>query len=240
MARTRGQPYKRILLKVSGEAIEGKDSPFHFDTLDRIVSEIVSVHSKGIEIGLIVGGGNILRGVEFSKHGYDRNQSDYMGMLATIINGLLLENIFLSKGVPVKLQSALRVDTVTEDIFLKNTHRYLEEGHIVILAGGTGNPYFTTDTAAALRACEIKADLLMKATKVDGVFDKDPVVHKNAVFYDTLTYKDFLRMNLKVMDSTAVAMCRDQRIPIAIFNIYKAGNIQKIVEGSRIGTTIKE
>ncbi len=232
--------YKRVLLKISGEAIVGSDSVFDLEIVNRIASEIALLQKKGVEIGLVIGGGNIIRGEKLSGYGLDRNMSDYMGMTATIINGLLFENILKSIGAQVVLQSALPIDTVAESIDLNKTALYLSSKTIVIFAAGTGNPYFTTDTAAALRALEINAGLFIKATKVDGVFDKDPVVHDDARFYKTLTYNDVLERNLKVMDMTAISLCRDGNLPIRVFNINQNGNIVRIVMGDNIGTTIKE
>lgn len=240
MERNREPKYRRILLKISGEAIQGHDSVFDLETVGRIASEIGEVQKEGVEIGLVIGGGNIVRGEKLSDYGLDRNQSDSMGMLATLINGLLFENVLLSQGIPAVLQSALPVDTVAESIDLKKTSRYLKEKSVVLFACGTGSPYFTTDTAAALRALEIDADVLMKATKVDGVFDKDPEVYSDARFFKTLTYDDVLKKNLKVMDITAITMCRNKKIPVIVFNINQRGNIIKLISGNYVGTTIKE
>jgi uridylate kinase len=240
LAKSRSLKYRRILVKISGEAIQGRDGVFDLPTASRIADEIAEIHGFGCEIGIVIGGGNIIRGEEFSRFGFDRIQSDYIGMLATVINGMLFENILRSKGVPAVVQSALVVETLTEDIALKRSRRYLEEKSVILFTGGTGSPYFTTDTAAALRACEINADLLLKATKVDGVFDKDPVDHDDAIFYRNLTYQEVLYRNLRVIDMAAVAMCRDQNIPIVIFNIHQGGNIAKIVKGYDVGTIIKE
>lgn len=240
MERNREPKYRRILLKISGEAIQGNDSVFDLETVGRIASEIGQVQKEGVGIGVVIGGGNIIRGEKLSGYGLDRNQADSMGMLATLINGLLFENVLLSQGIPAVLQSALPVDTVAESIDLKKTSRYLKEKSVILFAGGTGSPHFTTDTAAALRALEIDAEVLMKATKVDGVFDKDPEVYSDARFFKTLTYDDVLGRNLKVMDITAITMCRNKKIPVIVFNINQRGNIVKIVSGDNIGTTIKE
>ncbi len=240
MERNREPKYRRILLKISGEAIQGNDSVFDLETVGRIASEIGQVQKEGVGIGVVIGGGNIIRGEKLSGYGLDRNQADSMGMLATLINGLLFENVLLSQGIPAVLQSALPVDTVAESIDLKKTSRYLKEKSVILFAGGTGSPHFTTDTAAALRAREIDAEVLMKATKVDGVFDKDPEVYSDARFFKTLTYDDVLGRNLKVMDITAITMCRNKKIPVIVFNINQRGNIVKIVSGDNIGTTIKE
>lgn len=238
--KNRGLKYKRVLLKISGEAVGGKNGAFDLDAVRRICGEIGTLHGLGCEIGIVIGGGNIIRGTESSENGLDRTRSDYMGMLATIINGILFETILQNLNVPAVVQSALRVETLTEDIVLRHTSNYLAEGRVILFTGGTGSPYFTTDTAAALRACEIGADALLKATKVDGVYDRDPVKFEDATFFPTLSYQELLYKNLKVIDMAAVAMCRDQRIPIIIFNLLQDGNIERIVRGYDVGTIIKE
>ncbi len=230
--------YKRILLKLSGEVIEGEKDTFHLETVERIADEIKKIHVLGVEIGIVIGGGNIIRGATLARHGLNRTQSDYMGMLATIINSILLAEILLSKGVNVVLQSALAINTVAQSIDLSKTREYLNEKRIILFGGGTGNPYFTTDTAAALRACEINADVLLKATKVDGVYDRDPELDGEGTFYKTLNYDDLLQRQLKVMDMAAVSMCRDWHIPIVIFNIRRNGALVQITKGENIGTLI--
>jgi uridylate kinase len=232
--------YSRVLLKISGEAIGGEKSVFNIETVERIAEEIGQLQRMGVQIGLVIGGGNIIRGEKFAELGLNRNQSDYMGMLATVINGMLFENILIKKGVHSVLQSAIHVENITERVALKKTASHLDEKTVVIFTGGTGNPFFTTDSAAALRACEIGAEVLLKATKVDGVYDKDPVVYPDARFYPLISYDDVLKNKLKVIDMTAVSMCRDNRIPIIIFNLSKYGNIKKIVTGNLTGTLIKE
>ena len=239
MGKDSSLKYRRILLKISGEAIEGKDSPFDLPTVERLATEIDGLRKAGVETGVVIGGGNILRGEAFSRSGLDRVGSDYMGMLATVINGLLFENVLQSMGVPAVLQSALPIDTVAESIVLKNTRRYLSEKTVVVFAAGTGRPYVTTDTAAALRGIEIGADALLKATKVDGVYDRDPVLHKDAVFFRRLGYDELLAKKLRVMDMTAVSMCRDQKLPIVVFNIFRPGSMLKIVEGGEVGTIVE-
>jgi uridylate kinase len=240
LEKNRPLKYRRVLLKISGEAIEGSETPFDLDTVRRIASEIGELQARGAEIGIVIGGGNILRGAKLAAYGLDRGQSDYMGMLATIINGLLFENVLKSRGVWAVLQSALPIPTVAEEIFLKKTIEMMQKGAVVIFAGGTGSPYFTTDTAAALRAIEIGAHVLLKATKVDGVFDDDPELNRDALFLRSLRYDDLLSRQLKVMDMAAVSMCRDHALPILVFNIYQPGNIAKVLEGEQIGTIIKE
>ena len=232
--------YNRIVLKISGEAISGGKTTFDLDVIENLVDEIKAVYELGIEIGVVIGGGNIIRGEYLSHLGLDRNQSDYMGMLATLINSLLLEQILNKNGIPAIVQSALPIDTVVESINLKKTLDYLQKGNVVIFAAGTGSPHFTTDTAAALRAREIEADLLLKATKVSGVYDRDPVKHKDAVHYSSLSYEDVLSNNLAVMDMTAISLCKEEKIPIVVFNIFELGSIVKIVNGKNVGTIIKE
>jgi uridylate kinase len=231
--------YGRILLKISGEAIEGDATPFDLRIVERLAEEIGGLQSAGVEVGIVIGGGNILRGASLSRSGIDRVGSDYMGMLATLINGLLLENVLQAKGVAAVLQSALAVDTVAEGIVLKKTRKYLSEKTVVVFAAGTGRPYVTTDTAAALRGLEIGADVLLKATKVDGVYDRDPVAHAGAVLYKRLSYDELLAKKLQVMDMAAVSMCRDHNLPIVVFNIFRSGSVLKIVEGDEIGTIIE-
>jgi uridylate kinase len=232
--------YKRILLKLSGEAMGAQDGTFHLETVERVAEEIGKVYRLGVEMGIVIGGGNIIRGSELERFGLDRIQSDSMGMLATIINSILLGQVLLSQGIPSVLQSALPIETVAESITLSRTVAYLREGRVVLFAGGTGSPYFTTDTAAALRACEIGADALLKATKVDGVYDRDPVKHRDATFYSTLRYDDLLGQRLMVMDMAAVSMCRDRKIPIVVFNMKREDELVMMVQGKGNGTLIKE
>jgi uridylate kinase len=240
LAKNSGLKYRRILLKISGEAISSPADVFDLRTVDALISEILTVHALGAEIGIVIGGGNIVRGEKLAGAGFNKSRSDYMGMLATVINGMFFENAFEAKGVPAKLHSALQVPSAAEGVTVNTGMRHLEDGDIVVFAGGTGNPYFTTDTAAALRACEIGADALLKATKVDGVFDRDPAIYGDAIFYPEVSYDDILRDKLKVMDMTAVSMCRDNAIPIIIFNLHQQGNMKKIVNGESIGTIVKE
>jgi uridylate kinase len=240
LEKNSGLKYRRILLKISGEAISGDKSVFDLETVERIAEEIGLIQRMGAQIGLVIGGGNIIRGEILAEIGLNRNLSDYMGMLATVINGMLFENVLLKKGIPTVLQSALPVENITESVALKKTLSYLKEKAVVIFTGGTGNPFFTTDSAAALRACEIEAEVLLKATKVDGVYDKDPVMYPDAQFYPLISYDDVLKNKLKVMDMTAVTLCRDNGIPIIVFNLSVYGNIKKIVTGNLTGTLIKE
>ena len=231
--------YKRVLLKLSGEALVGKRS-FGIDaeTVSLIASEIKEVVELGVQLGVVIGGGNIFRGLEADVHGIERTSADYMGMLATVINSLALQSALERQGVSTRVQSAIEMKEVAEPFIQRRAIRHLEKGRVVIFAAGTGNPYFTTDTAASLRAVEIKADVIMKATKVDGVYDKDPVKDKDAQKFDRITYTDVLTRDLKVMDATAISLCRDNRLLIVVFNMQKKGNIKRAICGQPIGTTV--
>ena len=231
--------YKRILLKLSGEALLGKGS-FGIDTdvLKFVAEEINAVHTLGVQIGIVIGGGNIFRGVEASTKGIDRVSADYMGMLATVMNSLALQNALESHGVPTRVQTAIEMREIAEPFIKRRAVRHLEKGRVVIFACGTGSPYFTTDTAASLRAMEIQAGAILKATKVDGIYDKDPVKEKDARIFHRITYTEVLTRDLKVMDSTAVSMCRDNTLPLVVFNIEKRGNIKGVVCGKTIGTVV--
>ena len=233
--------FKRILLKLSGEALQGNASGgIDFATLAGFADEVKQVHAMGVEIGLVVGGGNIYRGGNTKETGIDRPTGDYMGMLATVINALAIQGVLESRGVPTRVMSAIEMPPVAEPYIRRRATRHLEKGRVVIFGGGTGNPYFTTDTAAALRANEINAEVLLKATKVDGVYDSDPAKNKNAKRYESLTYTEVLADNLRVMDAAAVSLCRDNNIPILIFNLKRPGSIVKALQGKRIGTMVKE
>jgi uridylate kinase len=232
--------YRRILLKISGEAIQGRGSPFDLERIDRIVREIDRVRGLDVEVGLVIGGGNIVRGRELAGAGLSRIKSDYMGMLATVINGVLFQSCFTARGISAVLTSPLAAGAVVETENADFVERSLREKRVVIFSGGTGNPFFTTDSAAALRGCEIGAQVLLKATKVDGVYDRDPAVHHDARFYPEITYDDVLERSLEVMDMTAVSMCRDNRLPIIVFNVFKESALERIVTGEKIGTMIKE
>jgi len=232
--------YKRVLLKLSGEALMGgqRNSSIDPEVVDAIAAEIKEVIRKGVSLGVVVGGGNIFRGVEANAKGMDRTSADYMGMLATVINCLALQSAFERIGIATRVQTAIAMREIAEPFIQRKAMSHLEKGRVVIFAAGTGNPYFTTDTAAVLRAMEIKADVIMKATKVDGVFDKDPVKFPDAVMYEKISYDDVLAKNLKVMDATAISLCRDNRLPILVFNLRKAGNIVRGVSGKHIGTLV--
>ncbi len=237
---TTPQPaYKRILLKLSGEALMGEDSyGINREVIERIVAEIGDVVALGVEVGVVIGGGNIFRGVAPAAAGMDRAKADYMGMLATVINALALEDAMRRAGIVSRVQSALTVDTVAEPYIRGKALRYLEEGKVVIFAAGTGNPFFTTDTAAALRGREIEADIVLKATKVDGVYTADPLKDPTATRYQELTFNEAIIKNLKVMDATALALCRDQNMLIKVFSIFKPGALRRVVLGEDEGTLV--
>jgi uridylate kinase len=233
--------YKRILLKISGEALLGKQSAgVDPNVANYIAGEIKSLSEFHIQLGIVIGGGNIFRGIEASAKGMDRTTADYMGMLATVINSLALQSALEERGLPTRVQSSIEMREIAEPFIQRRAVRHLEKGRIVIFAGGTGNPYFSTDTAAALRAVEMKADVIMKATKVDGVFNADPIKDKTAVMFNKISYIDVLTKNLKVMDATAISLCRDNLLPIIIFNLQKKGNIRKAICGQKIGTYVGE
>jgi uridylate kinase len=232
-------PYKRILLKLSGEALMGAQGHgIDLTVIDKIASEIKEVAGNGIEIAIVIGGGNIFRGLSAAAKGMERASADYMGMLATVLNALALQNTLENKGVPTRVQSAIEMRELAETYIRRRAVRHLEKKRVVIFAAGTGNPYFTTDTAAALRAMEIGAEVIMKATKVDGVYSADPVKDPSAVKYDRLSYLDVLQKNLKVMDATAISLCMDNNLPIIVFNLNVPGNIKKIVAGESLGTIV--
>ncbi|MBQ1501622.1 MAG: UMP kinase [Firmicutes bacterium] len=229
--------YKRVILKVSGESLAG-DLGYGLDhqTLQRFAEEIASIHALGIEVGVVVGGGNIWRGISGSEGGMDRATADYMGMLATIMNALALADAIDKTGIPCRVQSSMEIRAVCEPYIRLRAIRHLEKGRVVIFGGGIGNPYFSTDTTAALRAAEIHAEAILMAKKVDGIYSADPKKDSSAKLYHNLTYTDVLRDNLRVMDATAVSLCRDNDIPVIVFNIQNAGNMVKAVMGEDIGT----
>lgn len=232
--------YKRILLKLSGEALMGSE-PYGIDPLvvEQVAREIKQVVDKDVEVAVVIGGGNIFRGLAASAKGMERASADYMGMLATVLNSLALQNSLEKIGVVTRVQSAIEMKELAEPYIRRKAVRHLEKKRVVIFAAGTGNPYFTTDTAAALRAMEIGAQVIIKATKVDGVYDSDPMVNKNAVKFDELTYIDVLQRGLKVMDATAISLCMDNSLPIIVFNLKKAGNIGKVLNGKKVGTLVR-
>ena len=231
--------YKRILLKLSGEALMGKDAyGINRTTIDWIVAEIAVVAAMGLEIAVVIGGGNIFRGVAPAAAGMDRATADYMGMLATVMNALALQDAMRRGGLNGRVQSALNIEQVVEPYIRGKAMRYLEEGKIVIFAAGTGNPFFTTDTAAALRGTEMGCDIVLKATKVDGVYSADPKTNPQARRYARLSFDDAINQNLKVMDATALTLCRDQKLPINVFSIFKAGALKRVVMGEDEGTLV--
>ena len=233
--------YKRILLKLSGEALQGesKDGGIDFPTLGRFCDEVAEVSRMGVEVGLVVGGGNIFRGARGVDTGLDRPTGDYMGMLATVINALAVHAALEHRGVTTRVITAIEMRPIAEPYIRRRAMRHLEKGRVVIFGAGTGNPFFTTDTAAALRANEIGAEVLMKATQVDGVYDSDPKKNPNAKKFDELDYTTVLRDNLGVMDATAVSLCRENKLPILVFDLTSPGNILRILQGERIGTLVK-
>ncbi len=231
--------YKRVLLKLSGEALMGEDSyGINRPTIERIVSEIAGVIGLGVEVAVVIGGGNIFRGVAPAAAGMDRATADYMGMLATVMNALALQDAMRRVKLVARVQSALNIEQVVEPYIRGKAMRYLEEGKIVIFAGGTGNPFFTTDTAAALRGMEMNVNLVLKATKVDGVYSDDPRTHADAMRYKSITFDEAIIKNLKVMDATALTLCRDQKLPINVFSIFKPGAFKRVVTGQDEGTLV--
>ena len=233
--------YRRVMLKLSGESLLGdRDHGISPETCDAIAKEIKEVKDLGIELAIVIGGGNIFRGVAGSKRGLERATGDFMGMLATVINALALQDSLERAGAPTRVQSAIEMRAVAEPFIRRRAVRHLEKGRVVIFAAGTGNPFFSTDTAAALRASEINADVLLKATKVDGVYTADPVKDPKAKRYDRLTYMDALKNRLNVMDASAFSLCMDNRIPIIVFDFFKPGNIKRVICGASIGTVVSE
>jgi uridylate kinase len=233
--------YKRILLKLSGEMLSG-NSPFGIEpeALNYFTSEIKDLTNQNIQVGVVIGGGNIFRGAELEKEKMtDKLKGDYMGMLATVINGIALQSAFEKLGVHTKLITSFRVDKIGEIYNQDKVLKYLEEGYLIIFSGGTGNPYFTTDTAAALRAVEMKADLLIKGTKVDGVFSADPVKDPSAIKFDKVSFNEVFEKQLGVMDMTAITLCRENKMSIVVFDIHKKGNLLKIIKGEKIGTLVQ-
>ena len=231
--------YKRILLKLSGEALMGGDSyGINRVTIDRIVSEIGEIVQLGVQVAVVIGGGNIFRGVAPAASGMDRATADYMGMLATVMNALALQDAMRRVGLVSRVQSALNIEQVAEPYIRGKAMRYLEEGKIVIFGAGTGNPFFTTDTAAALRGMEMNVDIVLKATKVDGVYTDDPKTHPDAMRYQRLSFDEAIVKNLKVMDATALTLCRDQKMPICVFSIFKPGAFKRVIMGEDEGTLV--
>lgn len=231
--------FKRVLLKLTGEVMAGPDD-FGIEpgSVARIAGEIKEVHQLGVQIALVIGGGNIFRGMQASARGMDRAIADQMGMLATIINGLALQDALENIGIVTRVQSAIEVSKLCEPFILRRATRHLEKGRVVVFAAGTGNPYFTSDTAATLRAIEIHADVILKGTRVDGVYDSDPEKNPEASRFDSLTYTEVIQRELKVMDATSIALCMDNEIPIRVFNIMVPGNLKKLMQGENVGTLV--
>ena len=231
--------YNRILLKLSGEALLGKNS-YGIDN-DRLVvyaEEIKEIHKQGVEIAIVIGGGNIFRGLSGSKDGIDRVQADYMGMLATVINGLALQNALENINIPTRLQSAIKMESIAEPFIKRKATRHLEKGRVVIFASGTGNPYFTTDSAAVLRAIEINADVILKGTRVDGIYNEDPEKNKEAIKFDDISFEETIRKGLKIMDTTAFTLSKENKLPIIVFDMNAKGNLTKVIMGEKIGTKV--
>jgi len=233
--------YRRVVIKLSGEGLAG-DNGFGISpaVIRGVAEQIREVHGLGVEIGIVIGGGNIIRGVSAASQGMDRATADYMGMMAGIMNSVALQDALEKEDVPTRVLSALEIKEVAEPYIRRRAMRHLEKGRIVIFAAGTGNPYFTTDTAAALRAAEIHADLIMKATRVDGVYGADPETHPDAVRFDRLSYEEAIQRNLRFMDQTAIQLCRENAVPIVVFDMTVSGNIRKVVCGERVGTLVSE
>jgi uridylate kinase len=231
--------YNRILLKLSGEALLGKNS-YGIDN-DRLVvyaEEIKEIHKQGVEIAIVIGGGNIFRGLSGSKDGIDRVQADYMGMLATVINGLALQNALENIDIPTRLQSAIKMESIAEPFIKRKATRHLEKGRVVIFASGTGNPYFTTDSAAVLRAIEVNADVILKGTRVDGIYNEDPEKNKEAIKFDDISFEDTISKGLKIMDTTAFTLSKENKLPIIVFDMNTKGNLTKVIMGEKIGTKV--
>jgi uridylate kinase len=238
----RSLTYRKILLKLSGEALCGEDGGFgiHAETLQAVAAELAEVHRLGVQIGIVVGGGNIFRGLKGASSGMDRAQGDYMGMLATVINSLALQDALEKQSVPTRVMTAIEIRQMAEPYIRRRAMRHLAKGNVVIFAAGTGNPYFSTDTAAALRAMEIQAQALFKATKVDGIYDRDPKKFADANMYARLSYDRFLAEKIGVMDSTAVTLCRENKMPIRVFKLTNRGNILRVCKGEALGTVVEE
>ena len=233
--------YQRVVLKLSGEVLRGGKTgdPIDADTLERVSKQVKEIHALGVQVCVVIGGGNIFRGLNGEQRGVDRTTGDYMGMLATVINGLALMDCLEKLGVNTRVQSAIPMNQIAEPFILRRAMRHLEKGRVVIFVAGTGNPYFSTDTTAALRASELHADIILKATKVDGIYDKDPKKYPDAVKYDQITFVDALKQRLNVMDSTAFSLCLDNNVPILVFDLNDEHAIRKAVSGEKIGTLVK-
>ncbi len=233
--------YKRVLLKISGEALQGKQG-YGIDPVivDSIAQQLKEVKDMGLELAVVIGGGNIFRGLEASSRGMDRSTADYMGMLATVINAMALQDALERKGAYTRVLTAIAMEALAEPYIRRRAMRHLEKGRIVILAGGTGNPYFTTDTTAALRAIELGAEVILKATRVDGIYSEDPEKNKNAKRFQRLHYMDVIKKRLKIMDTTAISLCMDNDLPIVVFDLIRQGNIRRVAAGENIGTIVQK
>jgi uridylate kinase len=232
--------YGRVLLKLSGEALMG-EQPFGIDpaVTTQVAKDVAEIQQLGVQTAIVIGGGNLFRGLAASARGMDRATADYMGMLATVINALALQDALEHQGVNTRVATAIEMRAVAEPFIRRRAVRHLEKGRVVVFAAGTGNPYFTTDTAAALRAMEMKADVILKGTKVDGIYTADPMLHPTATMYDTISYLQVLEQGLKVMDATAISLCMDNKLPIVVFNLRTAGNLRRVIAGETVGTTVR-
>lgn len=235
-------PIKRICLKLSGEALMGSspDEAIHIESINLVAQEIKEIREKGIDVIIVIGGGNIFRGIKGTEKGISRATADYMGMLATIMNSLALQDAIEKMGIQTRVQSAITINAIAEPFIRRKAIRHLEKGRVVIFAAGTGNPFFTTDTAAVLRSIEVGADVVIKATKVDGVYDKDPKKYKDAVKFQYIHYEEAIIKKIKVMDTTAISMCMENNLPIIVFNLFQRGSIKKIIDGELIGTLVTQ
>ena len=234
-----GLRYKRVLLKLSGEALAGDQKfGFDFDTIDRLSEEVVNVHRMGAQVGLVIGGGNIIRGSQLSRMGMDRVSADYMGMLGTVINAMAVQDVLEKKGIDTRVMTAIRMEEIAEPFIRRRAMRHFEKGRMVIFAAGTGNPYFSTDTAAVLRAIQMKADVIIKATSVNGVYSADPKKDPNAKFYETISYRDVMLEELGVMDQTAITLCKENALPLIVLNIHQPGAVARAIRGDRVGTLV--
>jgi uridylate kinase len=232
--------YSSVLLKLSGEALAGERvTGFDFDVLDRLAGEIKDVVAMGTRVGVVIGGGNIVRGTQLSKMGMDRVGADYMGMLGTVINALAMQDVLEKKNIDTRVMTAIRMEEIAEPYIRRRAQRHLDKGRVVIFAGGTGNPYFSTDTAAVLRGIQMKADVIIKATSVDGIYSADPKKDKTATMYETLAYKDIIRDELGVMDQTAITLCRENSMPLIVLNIQRPGSVASAIRGDRVGTLVQ-
>jgi uridylate kinase len=232
--------YRRILLKLSGEALAGdKGLGFDFETITRLAQEVRGVVAMGVEVGLVIGGGNIVRGSQISRLGMDRVSADYMGMLGTVINALAVQDVLERQGVDTRVMTAIRMEELAEPYIRRRALRHFEKGRTVIFAAGTGNPYFSTDTAAALRAIQIKADVIIKATSVEGVYSADPKTNPDATFYEQISYRDVMLEELGVMDQTAITLCKENRLPLIVLNIHRSGAVARALRGERVGTLVQ-